>query len=83
MTICRVPQVETITSLKREYTKILRMIANEPVFLTQNGDTVMVAVSPQQWNSVVEIQQKEESRQKEIDKVLADAETEAYLAGAS
>lgn len=45
------PQIEPITNLQKAHNRILSMLPNGPVILTQNSKTAAVIVSPAQWNA--------------------------------
>ncbi len=49
-----IPSIVPISELRHQPTKILEMLANETVVLTQRGRATAVLVSPERWNSVIE-----------------------------
>jgi prevent-host-death family protein len=50
----KLPQIESITTLKNNYKTILSKLSVGPVVLTQNAKTVAVLVDPEEWQRSAE-----------------------------
>ena len=48
-----IPNLFPISELRQRQTKILQMLSDGPVVLTQHGRASVVLVSPEQWNQMV------------------------------
>lgn len=48
-----IPNLLPISELRQQQNKILQMLSDGPVVLTQHGRASVVLVSPEQWNQMV------------------------------
>ena len=48
-----IPNLFPISELRQRQNKILQMLSDGPVVLTQHGRASVVLVSPEQWNEMV------------------------------
>ena len=48
-----IPNLFPISELRQQQNKILQMLSDGPVVLTQHGRASVVLVSPEQWNRMV------------------------------
>lgn len=48
-----IPNLLPISELRQQQNKILQMLSDGPVILTQHGRASVVLVSPEQWNQMV------------------------------
>jgi len=47
-----IPQIETVTTLQRDHTRIFGMLDNGPVVLTQRSKPTAVIISSNEWDLI-------------------------------
>ncbi|NJN81982.1 MAG: type II toxin-antitoxin system Phd/YefM family antitoxin [Caldilineaceae bacterium] len=50
----KLPQIESISTMKHRYKEVIAKLDNGPVVLTQNSAPVGVLISPREWNQMVD-----------------------------
>lgn len=46
-----VPQIQPITNMQKNYSHVVSLLDNGPVFLTRQSETAAVLVAPSEWNT--------------------------------
>ena len=50
----KIPQIESISTMKHQYNHVLNKLQTGPVVLTQHGQAVAILVDPTEWDRAVD-----------------------------